>query len=211
MNLNSIKLYRITHIKNIKHIVKFGITNKYSKNANKNFIDIGSDELIEIRNHFEVVIDNGEFFLYDKVKKIILGDFIPFYFFIKMPMLYKIQKNTDINPQEIVYLVIRLKDIMNQNFEYYFSDGHAISKTSNFYDKNHIKKIVEILDWKAIMSKNWNEPIIKKRKQAEFLIREDIPEKFICNYICYDESSKQKLIEYGVKENKIIVDREAYY
>lgn len=61
MELEQIKIYRMTHIENIPHILKFGITHKNSPNANPNFIAIGDLSLIDNRNAKEVRIDNGDF------------------------------------------------------------------------------------------------------------------------------------------------------
>lgn len=90
MNKTNVAVYRITHIENIPHVLEFGITQKNSKNANPNFIKIGDLSLIENRDNKTVTIDNGDFSNINS-KSIKLGDFIPFCFGVKMPMLYIIQ------------------------------------------------------------------------------------------------------------------------
>ena len=49
MNIEDIRIYRMTHIMNIAHILKYGITHKNSRNANGNYKDIGDVSLISTR------------------------------------------------------------------------------------------------------------------------------------------------------------------
>ena len=70
----------MTHIENIQHILAFGITHSGSPNANPNYLPIGDKGLISTRNAF--VLENGK----------CLGDYTPFYFGVRMPMLYVVQK-----------------------------------------------------------------------------------------------------------------------
>ena len=51
----------------------------------------------------------------------------------------------------------------------------------------------------------------KRRKEAEFLLSQDLPTRYILGYICYNESAKAKLIEYGIDENKIVVKPNCYF
>lgn len=89
MNLSSIKIYRITHIDNIPHILINGITRKDSPNRNPEFVSIGDRSLIDNRSMRQVWVDNGD--INNPIKQITLGDFIPFYFGVRMPMLFVVQ------------------------------------------------------------------------------------------------------------------------
>lgn len=101
-----IYLYRITHIQNVEHILKNGITHKNSINANPFFRSIGDEALIDTRNNRTVVVDNGDLFS-EKAKAIILGNFIPFYFGVKMPMLYVIQNGGNFVKQKTLPEILR--------------------------------------------------------------------------------------------------------
>ena len=110
MELSDIKVYRITHIKNIPHILNYGITHKDSINKNPKFKNIGDVSLIDTRSNKTVYVDNGEFDSDTKSISIKLEDFIPFYFGIKMPILYvaQIGGNFVESPtpaEDIIYLV----------------------------------------------------------------------------------------------------------
>ena len=79
-----------------------------------------------------------------------LGDFIPFYFGIRMPMLYVIQNGGNFvekatQPKDIVYLACSLLDTINSKTTYYFSDGHATDNLTSFYDSRNIENLLEII------------------------------------------------------------------
>jgi len=97
LNLNKIYLYRMTHIENIPHILQYGVTHMSSKNANKRFVSIGDKGLINTRSRF--LLNNGRR----------LGEYIPFYFGVRTPMLYVMQKGFNmlapIPAENIVYCV----------------------------------------------------------------------------------------------------------
>ncbi len=157
MDLERIKIYRITHIENIPHILKYGITHSNSKNANPNYISIGDTSLINTRLNKKVNITNGTNKI---IEQITLGDFIPFYFGVKMPMLYVIQHGGNFVPQttnaeDIVYIACSVYEIYRLNLTFYFSDGHATDKLTIFYDKSRIHNLNEIIDFKAVRSSFW--------------------------------------------------------
>lgn len=214
----NIAVYRMTHIENIPHILKNGITHKNSKNCNIDYIDIGDASLIYNRSIKEVLIDNGDY-LNLNVRQIRLGDFVPFYFGIRMPMLYTAQIGGNFvkkaTPAEkIIYLACSVDKITEFNYEVYFSDGHATNNYTSFYDSNHISKINDILDWSSIKSNYWGgqENLnIKRKKQAEFLVRGDIDSNCIIGFGCYNEKAKNSLMEYGVLENRIKVIPNGYF
>jgi len=210
IDINEIELYRITHIDNIPHILKYGITHKNSKNSNPNYISIG-DSTIILRRQTKQVNING--------KIINLSDFIPFYFGVKMPMLYVIQKGGNfvpqkISPDQIVYIVCKLIDLINLGNDYYFSDGHALDNLTKFYDKSSINNLKDILDWKAISADYWSgsENLdTKRKKQAEFLIKGDLPTSVIKKLICYNNYAFNKLKTISIEDIQIIQDSNYYF
>ena len=149
MQLENIKIYRMTHIENIPYILQHGITHKNSQNANPNFVSIGDLSLIDTRNSRAVNVDNGDFQNPNSLA-ITLGDFIPFYFGIRMPMLYVVQNGGNFvekatEPREIVYVVCSLLDVVNSKNTYYFSDGHATDNLTSFYDSRSIENLPQII------------------------------------------------------------------
>ncbi|WP_460971565.1 DUF4433 domain-containing protein [Spirosoma migulaei] len=199
----------MTHIENTPHTLKYGITHKSSSNANPNFITIGDLSLIDTRNNKQVKVDNGNF-LDLNAPKIMLGSFIPFYFCVRMPMLYVMQNGGNFAekatpPQDIIYLACSLINIINSKITYYFSDGHATDNLTSFYDKTKIHDLPSIIDWNSIKSSYWGgqENLnIKRKKQAEFLTSRDLDPELIIGFGCYNNEAKQKLISMALKVKK---------
>lgn len=210
-----IELFRMTHIDNIPHILKYGITHKYSALANSNYRSIGDTSLIKTRDNKIIPITNG---LNKVIKEITLGNYIPFYFGVKMPMLFVIQNGGNlvekVPAQDIIYIVCQLKELINLKNEFYFSDGHATDNFTTFYNRDMISDIVSILDWEAINQTYWGGEgnlELKRKKQAEFLIEGDLPFSFVKRLICYNEEVKNKLVNWGIQNTMIEISKDAYY
>ncbi len=102
----------MTHVNNIAHILRFGITHFNSVNRNLTYKPIGDSSLISSRNRFQ--LPNGK----------MLGEYIPFYFGRRMPMLYVIQKGFNgvtITPaEEIVYCITSVQNIIDRDLNFVF-------------------------------------------------------------------------------------------
>lgn len=219
LDLNKIYLYRITHIENIPHILQNGITHKKSQNKNPNYKNIGDISLIETRSEKHVSIDNGDLNPKNARTTITLGDYIPFFFGVRMPMLYVTQYGGNFveratAPADIIYLVCSVSKIISSNTCFFFTDGHAIDMLTSFYDATKINELVDIVDWNAVKSSYWggNENLnLKRKKQAEFLVSGDLSSDQIFGFGCYNEQVKTKLISLGIIEKKIKIIPSAYY
>lgn len=219
MELNKVRIYRITHIENIPHILQYGITHKDSQNKNNKFKNIGDISLIDTRHKKHVSIDNGDINLKNSFDTIKLSDYIPFYFGVKMPMLYVAQHGgnfveTATPPNHIIYLKCSLSKLISSNIPFYFTDGHATDMLTSFYDSKQINKLSDIIDWEAVQSPYWggSENLnIKRKKQAELLVKGDLTPDLIIGFGCYNEQAKQNLISFGITENKIKVVPDLYY
>lgn len=205
-DLRKIYLYRITHIENISHICQYGITHRSSVNTNPNYVAIGDGSLITTRNSH--LLNNGK----------LLGEYIPFYFGYRTPMLFVIQKGFNglkpIKAADIVYCVTSVQKILDAKIDFLFTDGHAIDSFTTEYSKNQITAIHTILDFEAINSKIWkdeNDLDKKRRKEAEFLLASDLPSNYILGYICYNEYAKVKLISTGINQDKIVIKPEYFF
>jgi hypothetical protein len=159
VELEQIKIYRMTHIENILHILQYGITHKNSPNANPNFITIGDTSLIDTRSSKTVRVDNGNYSNFN-APTIVLGDFIPFHFGIKMPMLYVMQNGGNFvekatPPEDIVYMACPLNIIILSDSIYYFTDGHATDNYTTFYDRSKINELPTLINWSAVKAAFW--------------------------------------------------------
>lgn len=205
--LNSICLYRMMHIDNIPHILRFGITHKNSPNANPNYIPIGDSSLISSRSAFSVPL--GE-----KWGK--LGDYIPFYFGVRMPMLYVIQHGGNfvpnaVVPENIVYVAVSLQSFLTTQQQFCFTNGHATDSFTEFYDMVDVIKLPNLINWNSVSAEMWKETSVKRQKQAEFLIKGDVSPQHIRGYVCYNERAKSKLTHMGLNPMIIKIFPKAYY
>jgi ssDNA thymidine ADP-ribosyltransferase, DarT len=205
-NLDKTYLFRMTHIENIPHILQNGITHSQSENAHPNFIPIGDGSLIATRSSF--LLNNGRR----------LGEYIPFYFGVRTPMLYVVQKGFNMVkptlPENIVYCVSSVKKITDLNLDFVFTDGHAVHGFSTQYSKNDIQNIDTILDKDAIKAKSWRDETdldMKRRKEAEFLVLGDIAINAILGFVVYNENAKKRLIDFGVDKAKVQVKSNFYF
>jgi len=205
-DLKRIYLYRMTHIENIPHVLQNGITHGSSVNANPEFIPIGDGSLITTRSNF--MLNNG----------IRLGDYVPFYFGSRTPMLYVIQNGFNMVPptpaENIVYIVCSVQKIIDLELDFIFTDGHAVDGFSSQYTTADVQNIDSIIDKEAIDAKYWrdeNDLDKKRRKEAEFLVLGDIPNQAILGYITYNENAKMKIISHGADSTKVLTKPEYYF
>jgi hypothetical protein len=218
MLIEEINVYRVTHIRNIIHILENGITHKDSANANPDYITIGDESLIETRSGKKVEVTNGEKSTLNPVR-ITLGNYIPFHFGIKMPMLYVIQVGGNfvkvaVQPEDIIYIVCSLEKIIQTGTPIYFSDGHATDSLSVFYDQSKVIDLPEIIDWNAVRKSYWGgiENLeIKRKKQAELLVSSYVPKECIILFGCYNENAKVQLLNMGIAEQNIKIKSSAYF
>jgi len=210
---NKIPVFRLTHIENIPHILKYGITHRKSINKNPNYKRIGLKSLIDKRETLNIKVQTE-----NQDKKVLLSNYIPFYFGNKSPMLYMIQNGyhvEKIEPEKVVYCVCRLNSFIDNDFNFYFTDGHPVTPFSKIYNNTRVNEIKELLDFEAINADYWantfDDNDIKRRKEAELLVKGDIPFSLISGFVVYNENAKVKLIEYGLYSGKVIAKMDYYF
>jgi len=199
----------MTHVENIPHILLNGITHQRSSNSNKNYVPIGAGDLISKRE--SVLLPNGK----------TLGSYIPFYFGARMPMLYVIKLGDQslrynlnrVSREDVIYCITSIEQIRIHKLNFAFSNGHAVSDLTDFFDESDIGDILNIIDEAAINAKYWkddNDLDLKRRKEAEFLVMGDIPASAILGFAVYNESAEHRLLNLGIDKNKIAV-KQGYY
>jgi hypothetical protein len=205
-DLNKIYLFRMTHLENILHILQNGITHTNSPNANPNFMPIGDGSLIATRNSF--LLNNGR----------LLGEYIPFYFGKRMPMLYVVQNGfnnvASISAENVVYCVSSIQRILDLKLDFVFTDGHAVDRFSSQYTVDDIQNIDTILDKKAINAKYWrdeNNLDLKRRKEAEFLVLGDIANDAILGFLVYNENARNTVINFGADAARVHIKPDYYF
>ena len=196
----------MTHIENIQHILQYGITHSTSAKANPKFVPIGDGNLIATRNDF--MLNNGRR----------LGDYTPFYFSNRTPMLYVVQKGfNSLAPtpaEHIVYCVSSVQKIIDLKLDFLFTDGHALDGFSSQYTAADLPNIDSILDWTSINARYWrdeNDLDRKRKKEAEFLVLGDIAREAILGYLTYNEKTKNCIVNYGADAGNVLIKSDYYF
>ena len=125
----------------------------------------------------------------------VLGDYVPFYFGPLSPMLYNIKtgyRGITYRPQgEIVYIVCKVNTIVEDCEEWCFTDGHAKNAITEFY--NDIDNLSEV-DWNMVAERQWSNTEDDfdrmRRKQAEFLVKHQVPVNCISSIVVLNEARK---------------------
>lgn len=202
-------IYRIIHYKNLDFIIKNGIHCCNSSVQNSKYLSIGDKSLITSRGTKSIQIE----------PKGVLNDYIPFYFGVHSPMLYRIHTGRvdgiNYSQNEIIYLVSSVDEIIKNKLQFVFTDRHAYQSYAGFYNKiDDLKQ----LDWDVIHSKNWknveSDNDRMSRKQAEFLVYKFLPENCIIGIGVYDEISLEKVKKILKNNNSSInakIKRNWYY
>jgi hypothetical protein len=195
----NIWLYRITHIANLEHDLLHGLHIAKSSNGNPHYLQIGDSSLITYRKEIAAPDPPGG----------TLSDFIPFYFGPRSPMLFQIASGwEDIRkyPQEeIIYYISSLNLIKSAGLEYFFTDGHARSRTSTAYTND---ADLEKLDWDVIYSSIWKSDESdlrrKEKKQSEFFVKKYVPFDCIQHIGVYNKNAEQKVLSLS-RTHQIVV------
>ena len=172
-----VAIYHITHIDNLASIISDGC--------------LWSDRRIESDATPRVVIG------YDHIKQrratqiavschpdTMVGDFVPFYFCPRSPMLYKIsRRDGDLawrgGQGDIVHLVstVRIAIAAAAGRPWAFSDGNAGAGYTQF--SANAEELPTFVNWDAVEAKWWSgpqaDPATMSKKMAEFLVHEQFP------------------------------------
>lgn len=189
LNENREFCYRIIHIDNLQLLLQNGIVTKYHAAASHEYVEIGNPSIIAGRDNLEIKIEG-----YGK-----LGEYVPFYFTPRSPMLYNIitgQKHPKVKKRErseIIVIRCLISELVKQPY-WFFTNGNAFDGLSNHYNE---LKYLEQIDWISInksLFKNDEEDYNRMHKyQAEFLVRENVPLNCIESLNVFDRNTHDVL------------------
>ena len=104
-----------------------------------------------------------------------VGEFVPFYFCPRSPMLYTINIGKTGRPagcqSSIVHLVSTVAAAVNIGPDWAFSNGNAGAYHTDFFAA---LDFLDMLDWEIIESKDWGGNR-RHRKASEFLVADFLP------------------------------------
>ncbi len=168
----STPIYHITHVNNLPGIIEVGglWSDRRAQQQGANTV-IGFDH-IKRRRLEEIDIN-----CHPGTKA---GDYVPFYFCPRSVMLFVIdRRHTDLKyrggQHEIVHLVSTVEAAIEAAADrpWAYSDGNAGAFYTEFCAD--VSQMDDILDWDAIFARDWRDPAVKNRKQAEFLVHDFVP------------------------------------
>jgi hypothetical protein len=174
---------------------------------------------VKIPFHFKIRAGAGELrdtFILDNGSR--LGDYIPFYFGTRTPMLYVIQKGfnglTATHPEDIVYCVSSVKQIVNTGLDFIFTNGHAIDLLTTQFRQEDVANLDTLIDWDAVNATNWKSETdldLKRRKQAEFLVLGDISTTAVLGFFVFNKQAYNRLLKINIQSDKIYVNNKHYF
>lgn len=174
-------IYHITHVKNLQRIVAEGGLHCDRSAQKLKTVNIAHVHIKERRLNRAVPLG----------PKGTVGDYVPFYFAPRSPMLFVISRGgvqayTD-GQQPVIYLCSTVEAVKKAGIGWVFTEGHAdMGYTDFFEDLEDLNKI----DWDLMREKYWNDtdddPDRKRRRQAEFLVHEFFPWALVSYIGVYD-------------------------
>ncbi|HJT77742.1 MAG TPA: DUF4433 domain-containing protein, partial [Gemmataceae bacterium] len=146
-----------------------------------------------------------------------VGDFVPFYFCPRSVMLYVINKRSaelkyQGGQRGIVHLVSSVERAVASGHPCAFSSGNAGARYVTF--STDIAQITELLDWGCISTEDWRDPAVKERKQAEFLVHDELPWEAVEEIGVIDDTVAERVtavIAQATHRPAVVVHRNWYY
>ena len=200
-------IYHITHIRNLPSIIEDGCLWSDAKIRERDIdtTNIAYSHIKERRMRKAVPVAAGGF----------LGEYVPFHFCPRTPMLYTINKGNVEDYQggqsQIVHLVSNVETAANIGKPWAFTDIHAVLGYAGYYDDWDSR--IEI-DWEVISSNNWAGGERTEKKHAEFLVHESFPWSGfhtigVCNTSILEEV--KNILEEGCPRPLVQVKSSWYY
>lgn len=199
-------LYHITDVSNLPGILATGGLRSDIGMAAAAHEVIGHDHIKQRRmTELTVPCRAGRF----------VGEFVPFYFCPRSPMLYTINLGNTGRPagcqSSIVHLVSTIEAAINVGSDWAFSNGNAGARYPDFFaDLNAL----ETLDWEIIGSNDWGGSHRRNKKASEFLVADLFPWKAIKTIGCHNDQTADhvsKLLDGLPASPNVVVKSDWYY
>jgi hypothetical protein len=150
-----------------------------------------------------------------------VGQYVPFYFCPRSIMLYILHRENhpDLDyrggQEPILHLQADLRGAVewaNENGRpWAFSDGNAGARYTRFY--NDLSRL-EVIDWGAVAATDWQHPLVKEAKQAEFLMLDCFPWELVETIGVLDQQTLRdvsRIIQGAQHKPLVSVQRSWYY
>ena len=149
-----------------------------------------------------------------------VGQCVPFYFWPRSVMLYVIHRKNHESltfrggQEQIVHLVADLRQTVR------WADGAGLrwaftlsnAGAAFFEDRATLDELGDI-DWKAVKARDWRDPLIKERKQAEFLVEGRFAWQLVSRIGVFNDSTRRQVTDAlaGSKHQPVVEVRPEWY
>jgi hypothetical protein len=181
-------IFRIVHVENLPWLVRHGLQCRNTPHPNRDYVSIGSEELIAARTERQVPIQPGGGY----------GDYVPFYFTPYWIMMLNIKTGYGV-PQrrndEILICVASLRDLQAQGRRFVYTNQHGCSAGLEF--SNNLSDLERMIDWNLLRTRDFKrdpeDPGKQLRYQAEAMIHGDILLDSLRGIVCHSEAVLTKV------------------
>jgi hypothetical protein len=146
-----------------------------------------------------------------------VGDYVPFYFAPRSPMLFAISRGNvegyTAGQQPVIYLCSSTEVVDAAKLGWAFTEGHADMDYTDFFDD--FKNLAKI-DWALMQEKYWRDTDEdgdrKRRRQAEFLVKDFFPWKLVEQIAVYGTTTA-KMVS-GILSGdhpRVVIEQGWYY
>ncbi len=188
------KIYHITHVDNLASIIDLGYIESDARRVKQGDgqVSIGMTE-IKRRRLYEIAVSCHP--------GTTVGEYVPFYFCPRSIMLYILHMGNHMDIAHyrggqgpVVHLQMDLEAVVNwanqQGVRWAFSDRNAGSRYADFYSS--LSELAKI-DWRAVRSTDFRDPVVKDGKQAEFLMHHTCPWHLVEKIGVLDEQRRNQV------------------
>jgi hypothetical protein len=180
-----ILIFHITDVANLPGILAEGGLHSDMAMAQRNPTVIGYTHIKERRmKEIRIACCGGRF----------VGEFVPFYYCPRSPMLFTINKGNTGHPagcqRTIVHLVSTVAVGIGLERSWAISDGNAGARYASFYAN---LKALAGLDWAAIRATDWRGKT--SQKMAEFLVADFFPWTGFHAVGCYNGTVARQVLD----------------
>jgi hypothetical protein len=173
------KIYHITDVSNLAGIIGSGglFSDAQVRVANRNVTEIGYAHIKQRRlDEYKIPCCSGR----------AVGEFVPFYFCPRSPMLFTINKGSTGRPAgcqtNIVHLVSYVNRATALGRPWAISDGNAGAGYTNFSNENDA---LQKVDWSVVGSNSWGGDRLHI-KMTEFLVADFFPAASFVEVGCHN-------------------------
>jgi hypothetical protein len=196
------RIYHFTDVDNLEHILEAG---KLRCHAMADCaIDVADSTIKSRRMTKRVPCGPGG----------MVGDYVPFYFAPRSPMLFRIQhdgvEGVSSDPRRLVYFVSSTQTVLGAGCRCVFTDGNAATTITDFYDD--LDLLDQVVDWPLMRARYWSntreDGDRRRRRQAEFLVHGTVPLTLIHELGVYApdvETSVQQIVVASGRNTTICV------